>query len=77
MYYIYTTTKKFSKAAASRIQKQIKAIDPQAYFAGPMSIPGNRTTGWLERPNDGSNNSNFQATNAKAMVAIIEKELGV
>jgi hypothetical protein len=76
-YYIMSTSTKFSRAKARRIQKRIEQIDRQAYFAGPLAIPGNHTTGWLERPADGRNQDNdVSAANAK-MAAIVREELGI
>jgi hypothetical protein len=54
-HFIFSTTTKITKAAAKRIQSQIKSIDASADFVGPLSIPGSRTTGWIERPDDGTN----------------------
>lgn len=54
-YYIFSTRAKFTKATAKRIDKQIKVIDKSASFVGPLRIPGSDITGWIERPNDGTN----------------------
>lgn len=77
MYYIFTTTQKFTKAAALRINKQIKAIDSSAEFVGPLSIPGNQTKGWIERPNDGTNDHNGVRERNAQMAAIARRELGI
>lgn len=75
-YYIFTTSKKFTEATAERINQRIKAIDDTAKFVGPLSIPGNRTKGWIERPNDGSNDYlHVRARNAR-MADIARDELG-
>lgn len=54
-HYVFSTRAKFSKATADAINEQIQQLDPSAEFVGPLSIPGNDTTGWIERPNDGRN----------------------
>lgn len=59
-YYLFTTTAKFTKATAKRIDKQIKAIDKSASFVGPLKIPGCAITGWIERPIDGTNDHRGQ-----------------
>jgi hypothetical protein len=77
MYYVFSTTAKFTKAAAKRINKEIKAIDSSAEFIGPLSIPGNQTTGWIERPNDGTNDHNHIAHRNQQIAQIARKELGI
>lgn len=76
-YYVFTTTTKVTKAAAKRINNQIKELDPSATFVGPLSIPGNETTGWIERPNDGSNDYNGVRANNASMAEIACRELGI
>jgi len=77
MHYIFTTTAKFTKAAGNRIRKAIEEIDNTAEFTGPLSIPGNRTTGWIERPNDGTNDYGHVRARNERMAAIARKELGI
>jgi hypothetical protein len=74
-HYIFTTTTKISRAAAKRIQTRIKAIDASAEFAGPMAIPGSRTTGWIERPNDGTNDYIEVRERNRKMADIAREEL--
>ena len=74
-HFVFSTSAKITKAAAKRIQKQIKAIDSTADFVGPLSIPGSQTTGWIERPNDGTNDHNEVRQRNRAMADIARKEL--
>lgn len=76
-HYVFTTTTEVTKAAANRIQKQIKAIDSTADFVGPLQIPGNRTTAWIERPNDGTNDHLEVRERNRAMADIALKELAI
>lgn len=76
-HFIFSTSTKITKAAAKRIQKQIKEIDDSADFVGPLDIPGSRTTGWIERPNDGTNGYNHVRARNEQMAAIARKELGL
>lgn len=76
-YFILSTTHKFTEAAARRINKRIKALDSTADFVGPLSIPGSYTTGWLERPNDGSNDYHDTRARNAEMAAIVRAELGM
>lgn len=77
MYFIFSTKAKVTKAAARRISKAIKEIDDKAEFTGPLSIPGDRTTGWIERPNDGTNDYGDQRARNARMAAIAREELGI
>lgn len=76
-HFIFTTTKKFSKAQASRIRKAIAKLDETAEFVGPVSIPGNPSTGWLERPNDGTNDHNGVRARNREMADIVKAELNI
>jgi hypothetical protein len=76
-YFVFSTSTKITKAAAKRIQKRIKAIDSTADFVGPLSIPGSRTTGWIERPNDGTNDHNHVRERNNQMAAIAREELKI
>ena len=77
MHYLWTTTGKVTKASAKRVNAAIKKIDPTAEFCGPMRIPGNTTTAWIERPNDGTNNHNdVRARNAQ-IVSVTKEILGI
>jgi hypothetical protein len=57
MYYVTVTTQKHTSATAARIDRAVKRIHPDLAWVGPLSIPGSQTRGWLERPNDGMNDS--------------------
>lgn len=74
-HYVFTTTAKVTKAAAKRINRAIRAIDDTAEFVGPLAIPGNRTTAWIERPNDGTNDYIEVSQRNQQMAAIARKEL--
>ena len=75
MYYVFLTTAKFTKITADRINRKIKTIDKTAEFIGLLSIPGNNTTGWIERPNDGTNNYNHVRSRNNKIVDIAIEEL--
>ena len=75
-YYIFTTTYPVTGSAAKRINKEIKKIDPRAEFVGPLSIPGNNIRGWIERPNDGTNDHNHVRARNEQMAEIARRELG-
>jgi len=75
MHYLYVTQAKFSHATAKRIDKKIKAIDKRADFVGPLRIVGNSTTGWIERPNDGTNDHLDVRQSNAIMRAIAENEI--
>lgn len=77
MHYLFVTNRKFSKAAAKRINRRIRGIDPSAEFVGPLSIPGSQTKGWLERPNDGTNDYNHVRERNRRMANIAREELGI
>lgn len=74
-FFIASTRRTVTQAAASRIDLAVKAIDPTASFVGPLSIPGNDTTGWIERPNDGTNDYGYRREEAKRMREAMEREL--
>ena len=76
-HYVFTTTTKVTKAAAKRINRAIKAIDSTADFVGPLSIPGNRTTAWIERPNDGTNDHLEVRERNRQMADVARAELGI
>lgn len=69
-HYIFTTTANFSKTKSKQINRAIKKIDETAEFVGPLSIPGCKTTGWIERPNDGTNNQNEVSSRNQDMAEI-------
>lgn len=74
MYYVYVTNRTFTAATARRIAKRIHAIDPTAEMVGPLSIPGQSSTGLIERPNDGTNDYNaIRQRNQK--IAAIARDL--
>jgi hypothetical protein len=73
MYYVFSTQRKFTLAAANRINRAIRFIDPKATFIGPVT--GNGTTGWIERPNDGTNDMNHVRARNEKMAAIARKEI--
>ena len=76
-YYIMATRMDFPKSTANRINKRIKEIDDTACFLGPLDIPGNDIAGWLERPNDGTNDHPDTRERNKRMAAIANEELGI
>lgn len=74
-FFIMTWRQKLSVAAERRAIKAIREIDDEMVLVNDPQIPGNATKCWLQRPNDGYNNSNAQrAANARA-IAIVEAEL--
>ena len=76
-YFIFTTTYQVSDSVADRINERIKQLDSTAVFVGPVSIPGNTIRGWIERPNDGSNDYNFRRAINARLSDIAKDELGI
>ncbi len=76
-YFVFSTSQKFTKEKADRISERIKAIDSKAEFHGPLSIPGSQTTGWIVRPDDGTNNQSEISARNQRMANIAREELGV
>ena len=74
-YFILVTKKKVAKTAAKKIDQLIKEIDSTASFVAPLSIPGSEVKGWLERPNDGTNDYNHARERNLRMAAIVRREL--
>lgn len=76
-FFVFSTTRQFTKAAAKEIDKAIKTIDASADFVGPLRIPGSKTTGWIERPNDGTNNQNHVGIRNQQMADVARQVLGI
>lgn len=75
-YFVWTTRTKATKKQAREINRLVKEIDETMDFIGPVSIPGNETHGWLERPNDGTNDYAFRRDDNNLCVAVAKKILG-
>jgi hypothetical protein len=75
MHYIHITRVKVTQDVADRINERVQAIDPQACFRGPLDIPGSDVGGWLERPNDGTNDYNHVRERNKQLAAIVREEI--
>jgi len=76
-HYVFTTTAKVTKAAAKRINRAIKSLDESASFVGPLKIAGNQTTGWIERPNDGTNDYPERRKMNQVLADIAKVELDI
>ena len=76
-YFILVVKKKVAKTAAKKIDQLIKEIDSTASFVAPLSIPGSEVKGWLERPNDGTNDYNHVQERNLQMAEIVRRELGL
>jgi len=74
-YFVWTTKKNVTRAAAAKIDKAVKAIDPSMDFVRHYAA-GNDTHGWLERPNDGTNDYNHVRARNAECVKIAESILG-
>lgn len=59
-HFVATTRTALSKTAATRLDRAIRKIDPAMNFVGPVNIPGNAIHGWIVRPNDGTNDYDYQ-----------------
>ena len=74
-YYVATTKTKATKKQAAEIRRLIAEIDNDAVFVS-VSIPGNDIKGWIERPNDGTNDYNFRRANNRRMAEIMHGIIG-
>ena len=75
MHHLYITTSNVSPETAFKINKRIKQIDPDAEFVGPVYVPGSRLTGWIQRPDDGTNGYPEVKKRNRAMAQIACEEL--
>ena len=75
-YFFATYQTKVTRKQAAEINKRIAAIDESASFVRHYA-PGNDTHGWLERPNDGTNDANWRRARLAEMRAIADQVLGV
>ena len=65
-----------TRKQAVEINRRIAAIDESAGFVRHYA-PGNDTHGWLERPNDGTNDANWRRARLAEMRAIADEVLGI
>lgn len=70
-YFVWTTKAFVSVAQAELINEQIEAIDPSMAFIRHYAA-GNETHGWLERPNDGTNDYNHVRERSARCVKVAE-----
>jgi hypothetical protein len=73
-YFVWTTKKHVTRAAAAKIDAAVKLIDPSMEFVRHYAA-GNDTHGWLERPNDGTNDYNHVRARSAKCIEIAEKAL--
>ena len=72
--FFWTTTKYATDAQADEINAAVQAIDPDVSFV-TISQPGNTLRGWLERPNDTTNNYNATLSRNARCVEAAERVL--
>lgn len=73
---IASTKKPISKRLAQRIDRAVKQIDPAASFDAPLNIAICGVTGWIVRPNDGTNDYGYRREEARQMRQAMDRELG-
>lgn len=73
-YFVWTTKKNVTRKQADQIDAAVKAIDPDMTFVRHCAA-GNDTHGWLERPNDGTNDYNHVRARNAECVKVAEKIL--
>lgn len=72
---IASTSKQLTKRLAQRIDRAVKKIDPTASFDAPLNIEICGATGWIVRPNDGTNGYGYRCDEAQRMREAMEREL--
>ena len=75
-YFIWSTQKHITEVQAAEINSAIKAIQNDADFVRHYA-PGNPTHGWIERPNDGTNDYNYQRELNRKCAEAAKKILGL
>jgi hypothetical protein len=73
-YFISTYTVQVTRKQAKEINRRISQIDPKAAFVRHYAA-GNHVHGWIERPNDGTNDCNFRRETNMQMKQIADKIL--
>jgi len=71
-YFIMTWERALSRKAAQDAQRAIDAVDPSVEL---MCIRGNEAQMWLSRPNDGTNEYDYQDAMNRRCVEIVEELL--
>ncbi len=74
-YFIMTWDKTLSRKVAQAAQEAIDAIDPSVELMANMCIPGSDVRMWLSRPNDGTNEYDYQDAKNRRCVEIVEELL--
>lgn len=74
-HFLWTTRKNVTKAKARQVNKAVKAVDPSMHFIR-HAAPGNAVRGWLERPNDGTNNQPATRARSAECIKIARSILG-
>ena len=74
-YFVWSTKAAVTRRAATEIDEAVKAIDPGMTFVRHYQA-GNETHGWLERANDGSNDTNPVRSRNNQCIAIAKRILG-
>lgn len=72
--FIWTTDQRINTKQRKKIQNAITSIDNTVTLVC-VNIPGNHIHGWLERPNDGTNDNNYQVEKNRRCIAEAERIL--
>ena len=72
---IASTSKPLTKRLAQRIDRAVRKIDPTASFDAPLNIDICGVTGWIVRPNDGTNGYGYRCEEARRMRQAMQDEL--
>jgi hypothetical protein len=73
-YFISSWTCDVTEAQAEQIDRAVKQVDPEMEFVRHYAA-GDRTHGWLERPNDGTNDYDFRRESNQQARAIADEIL--
>jgi len=73
-YFIHTYNCEVTRKQEDMINARIKAIDSDAVFVRHYAA-GNHVHGWIERPNDGTNDYNIRRAKNAKLVRIADEVL--
>jgi hypothetical protein len=74
IYFVWTTTAEVTRANAARINRAVQQVDPTMGFRRHYA-PRNALHGWLERPNDGTNDYLWRRDINAKCIALAESAL--
>jgi hypothetical protein len=70
-FYIKTYRQHVSRSLASRIDLEVKRISPVVEFV-LHECAGNEIHAWIERPNDGQNDSNYRRAENNKIASVVD-----